>query len=151
MFDRILVGIDGSEQAWRALDVAGNLARQCDAELVALHVVHRQAQPSVLRELAEVEHMPLEEEQARYAADLAMGDALARDAADRLRAQGVERVVSRVAEGSPARQIVELAQREGVDLIVLGSRGLGDVRSLVLGGVSHKVSHLAECACLFVR
>ncbi len=151
MFRKILVGVDGSEHAWRAVDVAGGLARLCGSELLVLHVVHRQVQPEAVREVAEAEHMRLEEEEARYAADLTLGDALAREGADRLRAQGVERVYSRVSEGNPARQIVELAQEEGVDLVVLGSRGLGDVRSLVLGGVSHKVSHLAECACLLVR
>jgi nucleotide-binding universal stress UspA family protein len=151
MFRKILVGIDGSEHAWRALAEAGDLARLCGAELLILHVVHHQPQPEMLRELALAEHVPLEEEQARYAADFTVGDALTREAADRLRAEGVEHATSRVVEGHAARQIVELAKQEGVDLIVLGSRGLGDVESLVLGGVSHKVSHLAECACLFVR
>ena len=55
------------------------------------------------------------------------------------------------AEGDPAGRILDTAKNGGADLIVLGSRGLTDVASLLLGSVSHKVLHLAPCACLMVK
>ena len=56
-----------------------------------------------------------------------------------------------VEEGDPVERILEAQKREQADLIVLGSRGLGNMKGLLLGSVSHKVAHLAECACLTVK
>ena len=64
---------------------------------------------------------------------------------------GVQNVRGAVGEGQPAAQILEIAAREGCDAIVLGSRGLGDARSLLLGSVSHKVAHLADATCIIVK
>ena len=54
-------------------------------------------------------------------------------------------------DGEPATAVLPAAQDEAADLIVMGRRGLGDLAGLLLGSVSHKVSHLAACACLTVR
>jgi len=54
-------------------------------------------------------------------------------------------------EGQPARPIVEYAKEHDVDLIVLGSRGLGDIGGMLLGSVSHKVGSLSECSCLTAK
>ena len=151
VFSKILVGIDGSDHSRRALEMATNLARIHGSEVLVLHVVDRVEQPRAIRELAHLEHIPFEDEQARYLAGQALSDAMTRAAADEMRAKGVERIRPCVAEGRPARQIIELAKQENVDLIVLGSRGLGDIGSVLLGGVSHKVAHLSECPCLLVR
>ena len=53
--------------------------------------------------------------------------------------------------GNPADEIVEFAKQKQIDLIVMGSRGLSDIKGLFLGSVSHKVSHLAECTCITVK
>ena len=47
--------------------------------------------------------------------------------------------------------IVDFARDQRADAIVMGSRGLGDVSGLLLGSVSHKVSHLAACTCIMVK
>ena len=54
-------------------------------------------------------------------------------------------------EGDPAAAIRDLAREEKPDIIVMGRRGLGDLAGLLLGSVSQKVLHLAECACLTVK
>lgn len=151
VFRKILIAIDGSEHAWKALEVATELARVHGAGLVVLHVAQRPALPDTLRMIAELEHIPLEEEVARYEADLRIGDALVREVIARAKRAGVEVVRGEVAEGHPPTQILEVASREGCDTIPLGSRGLGEARSLLLGSVSHKVAHLSETTCIIVK
>ena len=68
-----------------------------------------------------------------------------------LEKNGVEQVSTQVIDGKPAENIISAAEHEKADLIVMGRRGLGDIAGLLMGSVSHKVTHLAECACLTVK
>jgi nucleotide-binding universal stress UspA family protein len=80
----------------------------------------------------------------------ALGERLVEDAESRAEEQGIAaRTVVRA--GDPASVILEAAKAEQADLIAMGRRGLGDLAGLLLGSVSHKVAHLAECACLTVK
>ena len=65
--------------------------------------------------------------------------------------KGITNVKGVIEDGDPAERILACAQRENADLIVIGNRGLGDFKGLVLGSVSHKVSSLAECTCVTVK
>jgi nucleotide-binding universal stress UspA family protein len=65
--------------------------------------------------------------------------------------RGVKAVEPLLEHGDPVDQIVGAAERQGADLIVMGRRGLGDLKGLLLGSVSHKVCQLADCACLTVK
>jgi nucleotide-binding universal stress UspA family protein len=56
-----------------------------------------------------------------------------------------------LADGDPAQSILHLAKERGVDTIVMGSRGLSDIKGLFVGSVSHKINHLAECTCITVK
>lgn len=62
-----------------------------------------------------------------------------------------EQVDTEVQVGDPAEGIIDLAKAEEYDLIVVGSRGLGPVREILLGSVSQKVLHAAPCPVLVVR
>lgn len=74
------------------------------------------------------------------------------DAAEAMaESRGVRVAHAGVLSGSPAKMILEAAERHGSDTIVMGSRGLSDIAGLLLGSVSHKVSHLAPCTCIVVR
>ena len=148
---KILVAIDGSDHAWKALDLAIEIAKGRQAQLIALHVVDFEPLPDALREFARVEHIPLDEERARYHSSLGVGDALAQRAARVAREKGLTAVTPRSAEGRPANTILEVAKDENVDMIVLGSRGLSEPKALFLGSVSHKVANLAECTCVTVK
>ena len=53
--------------------------------------------------------------------------------------------------GDAARVILDCAKERNADLIVMGTRGMSDLRGLLVGSVSHKVSHLADCSCVTVR
>ena len=56
-----------------------------------------------------------------------------------------------IKQGSPARVIVSEAERLGVDAIVMGSRGVGQFKGLMIGSVSHKVTHVAKCRVICVH
>jgi len=151
MSGKILAAIDGSEHGWKALDLAADLAKAHDAELIVLHVVPYEPMSEALRAFAKVEHLPLEEEAARFHQARTLGDRLTRAAEARARERGLARVVGRTEEGRPAHAILEVAASEAVDMIVMGSRGLSDARALFLGSVSHPVTNQARCTCVTVK
>ena len=66
MIKKILVAVDGSDHAWKALDLAAEMAKQHGAKLSILHVVPHQELPDELRDFAKAEHVPFEEERYRY-------------------------------------------------------------------------------------
>jgi nucleotide-binding universal stress UspA family protein len=148
---KILVAIDGSEHAWKAVELAADLARARDAEVIVLHVVPFEPLPESLVAFARAENIRLEEVEARQGAARMLGDALTREAERRLAEKGVTRRQSLVLEGGPASTILATASDEAVDMIVLGSRGRSPVAGAFLGSVSHKVAHLADCTCIVVK
>ncbi|HLT00766.1 MAG TPA: universal stress protein [Geminicoccaceae bacterium] len=149
--NKILVAIDGSDHAWKALDLAAELAKAHGARLLVLHVVPYEPVSEALRAFAAAENIPLEEARGRFHEARTLGDRLTRRAEAIARDKGVEAVESRTAEGSPADEILAMAKAEGVDMIVLGTRGLSRPKALFLGSVSHKVVNQAECTCVTVK
>lgn len=149
MIQSILVAVDGSQAAGRALDLAGEVAAAVGAAVTLLHVQARPGRETVPEELAifaRTEHVELTEAQARRE----IGEELLRRAESRARAAGVASVASALEIGDPAGVIAEHAKVNGAHLIVMGRRGLGTIGGLLLGSVSHKVTQLAPCACMTV-
>jgi nucleotide-binding universal stress UspA family protein len=174
MFKTILVATDGSEHADKAVEIASDLAGKYDAKLIIFHALLSGDRAEQLRHWAEVEHIvptrwgsiatalgdiPLAKaphggDQPPYltsTAAEAVGDQLLKGAKRVAREKGVKDIESTAAEGDPASEILKAAGQKGADLIVMGSRGLSDLKGLLVGSVSHKVAHLAECTCLTVR
>jgi nucleotide-binding universal stress UspA family protein len=56
-----------------------------------------------------------------------------------------------VFSGDPVEEIIQFAKNNDIDMIVIGSRGLGKIKGLLLGSVSSKVCHLAECTCVTIK
>lgn len=143
----LLVAADGSTHAWKALDLACDLARQYGSKLVVVSVYRHHSQP-------ESSHSMVRGREPVEAPDTSLGR-LAREVVDqgvaRVRASGISAVEGLVKRGPPARTIIELAKQRSVDAIVMGSRGLGDVEAFLLGSVSHKVCNLAACTCITVK
>ncbi|MCC6728614.1 MAG: universal stress protein [Chthonomonadales bacterium] len=146
MYSKILLASDGSETALRAAATAAELARRFDASLTVLHVFAIPLTPVSLAATpgAEVDPLLLE----RMAGEVQ--DAVARRTGRVLEEAGVP-YATRQEIGHPAETIVRVAQQEGFDLVVLGSRGLSEIRSFLLGSVSDKVSHHAPCPVLIVK
>lgn len=144
MFSNILVPVDGSDHAKRALAEAADLARGSGAGLTVMTVA---PDPSVWMLSGAGWGVPVDFEQIREDTEKEYGKLL-EDAAG-----SVEDVRPAVvlAQGRPADAIVAQAREHGHDLIVMGSRGRGSVKSLLLGSVSHEVLQTSPCAVLVVH
>ena len=151
MSKKFLVGVDGSDQAWKALDLASDFANLSGAELIIVHVIPYERTPEVFRQVAQAEGISVEESSARYHFEKSIGDAITEEAEARARKNGVAKITTRVSEGRPANEIIALAHSRKADIIFLGSRGASDLAGLFLGSISHKVMHLAPCTCVIVR
>ena len=150
MVETILVPTEGSDHADKAVAFAADIAQKYQADIVLLHVLSDPGGGRVsgeLRGLARLEHLDIAEcdfRQAGASELLQRAEALARE-------HGADRIDRVIEEGDPTRRILACAEDRGADLIVMGSRGLGDLPGLLLGSVSHKVGHLAKCTCITVR
>jgi nucleotide-binding universal stress UspA family protein len=149
MFKKIVVAVDGSAHANQAVDCAADFAKTYGAELILLHVAQSTGPariPPELRDYARIERIDAIE------ADLLtrVAEEILQAAEIRARGQGAKQVRTSVGVGDPAQAIVAAAKAEEADLIVMGRRGLGSATGLLMGSVSHKVAHLAECACMTV-
>lgn len=144
--EKILVPVDGSDNSKKALEFGADLARRYHAKLHLLHVVQPLVADDVfaLGAVAVPVNASLEElEEAGKKVLEAAGDVAAE--------VGLEGVVSELCHGDPGREIVRYAEEQGVDTIVMGTRGLGNFAGLMVGSVSHKVNHHAPCTCITVR
>lgn len=151
MTAKIVTAIDGSNSSWKALDMATDMAKAQGAELIVVHVVPYEPMPDELKEFARVEHVPVDDEEARFHQARTLGDALTRSAERRVHQRGYDKVATKVVEGPPAEGIVAAAREAEADVVVVGSRGLSDAKGLLLGSVSHKVAHLSPCTCVTVK
>ncbi len=146
-----IVAVDGSPAGWKAMKLAATLAKASDAAVVLAHVIPVEPVPEGLEEWSKVEGISFDEAQARVRVGRTIGDSITSEAEDRASVLGLGDVSTKVIEGNVAAELVQLASDINADMIFLGSRGLSDVQGVLLGSVSHKVSHLAPCTCVLVR
>lgn len=145
MFTKIIAAFDGSEGASKALKMAAGLQQTWGGEL---HIVTIFRHHSMLE--ASMSMVRPDEPENMDDAMRELAKRIAEDAKVLAGAEGAQRVRAFVKSGQPARTIVKLAQEHEADLVVLGSRGLGDREGFLLGSVSHKVTSLATCPVLVV-
>lgn len=137
MFNHIMVAIDRSTHSQRALPTAIELAKRFGADLFVFHVTeHDRGRASVYSLVSPAESMRL-----------------VANAVDKARRAGVKASgeIRDAAAQHTARAIVDVATAKGVDLIVMGSRGLSDIQGFFLGSVTHKVIQIAEVPVLIDR
>jgi len=139
MFTKILLATDGSLSAAEAARYAGQLARLTSAQVIVLH-----AYPRVPAFLGEPDFSRLIHE------NLAEAERIVAPALEQLLAAGVD-ASAEILEGPPAEAILAVAENSRCDLIVLGTRGYGQLAGMLLGSVSHKVLANATLPVLVVR
>ena len=139
MFKKILVAVDGSTYAEHAVEYSAMLAKKFDSEMVIIHAV---VNPMYTYEGIMLSP-PLEQLEQAGKEVLKRSQALAEK-------RGVQ-AKTRLVVGHPAEEIARVANEEGFDLLVVGSRGLSTVKAFLLGSVSEKLSRLAKCPVLIVK
>jgi nucleotide-binding universal stress UspA family protein len=138
MFQKILVAVDGSQQSDAALAVAVDMAQHYGGSLCVLHAFPH---VSDLLGMPQYEHL--------LEARSALGQQVLENA--QARVGSVVPVETQLIEGPPAPAILGVAAEDRCDLIVMGSRGHGQLAGLLLGSVSSAVAQRAECPVLIVH
>jgi nucleotide-binding universal stress UspA family protein len=139
---KVLVPIDGSKHSTEGLRVASHFAKTNKAKILILNVI-----PSVAvvdLELSASERDRLLESLKRR------GEDLLTTAKDHMKSLGVTDINTILATGdSPAQEIVAFAEKEKIDLIVIGSKGKSATARFLLGSVASKVVKYSHC-CVYV-
>lgn len=145
-FQSILVPVDGSDNSRRAISYAGYLAELCDATINVLYVTNLGSKVAALGQSAMGGYIP-----GKVVDDiLEEGSVIVNQALAQLPATVTARGYNE--EGSPAEVIIEYANvKRRADVIVMGRRGLGMVKELLLGSVSREVLQHARCPVMIVR
>jgi nucleotide-binding universal stress UspA family protein len=121
MYKKVLIATDGSETAAKATEIGADLAKTVGAEILLLHV-----------------------------GDPKRGKTVLEKASKGVAGQKVN-VATRTVDGDPADKILETAENEGVDLIVVGNKGMTGAKRFLLGSVPNQVSHHSPCNVLIVK
>ncbi len=147
MIKNIMVAVDGSPPATRALALGADIAMRYGAGLHVVHVITDVTVPEGFEEFARIERVdtPAWVQMGR------VGEAVLGVARADASAKGVQEVRTHVLTGDPAEQLLGYAHDRGIDLIIMGRRGLGRIQGVLMGSVSAKVSSLAECPVVTVK
>lgn len=141
MLKKILVATDVSEYSQRALKTALELARKFDSEIELLYVIY----DPVVYSLGAANTYLASPEQIEREGDLALEETL----------KGIDfsgvKMKKKKMHGNPGNVIIQEAEVQKIDLIVMGSHGYGAVVGSVLGSVSQKVLHGAKCSVLIAK
>lgn len=174
----ILVPIDGSATAGKALDVALDLAEKHGANLSLLHILLHESEPGELAHLADViedanlvnklKAIAQGPKVPRTAEDLMsrpnapkrpvpdellhrIGARILENAAARSARRGIPADVLDIADGAPAPVIAAAAKTRSADMIVMGMRGLSQIEAFTFGSVSQQVCRTVQCTCVAVH
>jgi len=139
MFENILVAVDGSKHSDVAFSVAMDIAKKYGSQLFILHVFQGGTGSSTMVS-------PDFEDDLR-----APGQEILNSYEAKVKEKGLQNVRLLLEIGDAAQRIMETASEVKCGLIVIGSRGRGGFKELLLGSVSHKVTNHAECPVLVVK
>ncbi|MEJ2240524.1 MAG: universal stress protein [Candidatus Bathyarchaeota archaeon] len=143
MFKKILIPIDGSEQSHRALTFALDLAKKYSSKVTLLTVAQPHFQDPLFPPIFTSND------------DNSINDVhqkILSQAYNRIKEIDSEIEVSKkLVAGRPADKIIEITKKDKIDLVVIGSRGLGGIKEFLLGSVSDRVADHAPCPVLMVK
>jgi nucleotide-binding universal stress UspA family protein len=143
MFDKILVPLDGSKHAACAVEMAVELAKCHGSSVLLLHVIRDLSLPDEI--LAMIRTGEVNESRMEILQNSA--ELILDSARQKFEEAGLADVKSQYILGDPATKILEYAGQEGVDLIIIGHRGLGPTPGL-LGGVARKLVNMTSISVL---
>ena len=140
MFNHILLGVDGSVHALHAAKTAGDLARTVKSNILRIVVAFDPVPP----------YLGEPNLQTVISARMKEAETILQKALEAVGKIPGE-VHTEILEGSPAEAILDVASTRKVDLVVMGSRGFGRLKGLLIGSQSQKVVQHAPCPVLIVR
>ena len=147
MIKKILVATDASAASNRAVSMAAYMAACHEADLLILHVIRDMQLPTLLKKAPELEEFANKREDIlREVAETILEEAEAR-----AKKGGAKKIQTAIGSGDPASSVIGFAKRRNVDTIVVGTRGLGKAREILMGSVSRKLANSAEANCFIVR
>ena len=142
MLSKILVPVDGSDNSFRALEHAIFLATKIqEAQITVLYII--EDAPTVYIYSPKI----LEKLRADYKSEAAKIFERCKELASK---SGIN-IHTVLLEGDPASKVIGYSEMERFDIIIMGSRGMGKFKELILGSVSNKVIHHAKCSVMLVR
>jgi nucleotide-binding universal stress UspA family protein len=145
MFDRIVVGTDGSETATAAVKTAVELARLSGAKLEIVSAYQPVPQQRLRDESQGISGDVSHAVNPREDVELVLGNAAA------VAKKANVDVVTHPREGDPADAILDVAEENDADLVLVGNKGMTGARRFLLGSVPNKISHHAPCDVWIVK
>ncbi len=144
-YQTVLVGTDGSESSYRAVDRAAEIARDSAARLVIVCAYH----PATRREVALAEDVLGDE--AYHVVGSAPAEETLRTASERAERAGQTAIERVPVEGEPVKSLLSMLDKYQAGLLVVGNRGLNTLAGRLLGSVPADVSRRAPCDVLIVH
>ena len=149
--DHILIPMDGSEHAKKAPAYAGQIAGAMNATITLLMIHGDEIQSLVgTPSLTDADQHLLSKQDVQAIAHERYADPAFADAIEAI-GEGAGQIQQEEAWGNAAEAICGYAQNNGVDLIVMGSRGRGQLKTLLLGSVSYQVLKRSPVPVLVMR
>ncbi|WP_166264739.1 universal stress protein [Marinobacter caseinilyticus] len=146
MFKKILVAVDGSQAAVKALDTAIELQKFLDAELYLICVFKHHSLGEASLSMIRTSHPQIPDEALKEHAT-----EVVEFAKSYAQEHGATKIRGFVKGGRPSKTIVKFAKDKAIDLIVMGSCGAdSDKDGMILGSVSHRVASMTKCPTLLV-
>lgn len=147
MIKKILVATDASAASNRAVSMAAYLAACHNAELLILHVIRDMQLPEQMKNVPEIETFANTREDILRQ----IAETILHEAEVRAKKGGAKKIQVAIGSGDPASSVISFARRRKIDTIVVGTRGLGKLKGLLMGSVSRKIANNAEANCFVIR
>jgi len=144
-YTKVVVGTDGSESSYLAVDRAAQLAADASATLV-IACAYVPADPRAVSQAAD----QLGDEAYKIRGDNPAED-IVRTAKDRAQAAGATEIDARTVKGAPVETLIKLVDEVGADLLVVGNKGLSSLTGRLLGSVPADAARRATCDVLIVH
>ena len=141
---KIVVGTDGSPTAERAVSKAKALAMAVGAELIIVSAYNNRAPSGVAS-------AGIAMDSSWVAAAQGGAEAVAKEAGERAKSEGVANVSYQALAGDPAEVLLQVTVDQGADLLVVGSKGMHSTARFLLGPIANKVSRRVPCDLLIVE
>ena len=147
MIKKILVATDASAASNRAVSMAAYMAACHEADLLILHVIRDMQLPTLMKKAPDLEEFANTRENILRQ----VAETILQEAEVRAKKEGAKKIQTAIGSGDPASSVIGFAKRRNIDTIVVGTRGLGKFKELLMGSVSRKIANNAGANCFIIR